>query len=244
MLFQPFGISQWHDPQKYYKLIGFVLIVILCTYFNRQLLPRFLPKFFVEEKWVIWKEILALLFLLLTIAIGILVYMSFLFDSSFSFQNFITSFIMVVLIGIFPTVFWVFADYILKLKKYSKPIEIIHHHEKLEKTELNLVAENGKDVYKIKCADLLYIESTDNYSSLYILDNGKSKKDLIRSTLSKIEIVLNDTNIVRCHRSYIVNLDHVAKVSGNAQGFKLHLSSGEIVVPVARKYSAIIERLK
>jgi len=41
-----------------------------------------------------------------------------------------------------------------------------------------------------------------------------------------------------------VNLDKVEKITGNAQGYKLHLETPELFVPVARKYSEIVERLK
>jgi DNA-binding LytR/AlgR family response regulator len=49
---------------------------------------------------------------------------------------------------------------------------------------------------------------------------------------------------VKCHRSCIVNLDKVVKVSGNAQGFKLHLKETDFVVPVARKYSEVVGRFR
>lgn len=67
---------------------------------------------------------------------------------------------------------------------------------------------------------------------------------MLRSSLSRLENQLEGQNIVRCHRSFIVNLDKVEKVTGNAQGYKLHLETPELVVPVARKYSEIVEKLR
>lgn len=52
-------------------------------------------------------------------------------------------------------------------------------------------------------------------------------------------------HIIRCHRSYIVNLDRVERVTGNAQGYKLHLLGGQFEVPVARRFNdTIIRQLK
>ena len=69
-------------------------------------------------------------------------------------------------------------------------------------------------------------------------------KEIIRSSLTRLEGQIQIKSIVRCHRSFIVNLDKVIKVSGNAQGFKLHLEGTDFMVPVARKYSEIVHRFK
>jgi DNA-binding LytR/AlgR family response regulator len=45
---------------------------------------------------------------------------------------------------------------------------------------------------------------------------------------------------MRCHRSYVVSRAAIERVSGNAQGYKLHLAAGQVVVPVARKYNDLL----
>jgi DNA-binding LytR/AlgR family response regulator len=61
------------------------------------------------------------------------------------------------------------------------------------------------------------------------------KKTLIRNTLSKIEKQLPFDNIKKCHRSYLANLNLIEKITGNAQGYRLHFPfSTEITVPVSR----------
>ena len=42
------------------------------------------------------------------------------------------------------------------------------------------------------------------------------------------------SNIIKTHRSFLVNLLHIHSVSGNAQGYKLHLSNFDEPVPVSR----------
>ena len=71
-------------------------------------------------------------------------------------------------------------------------------------------------------------------------------KLLLRSSLSRLEAqIIDRSNIVRCHRSYVVNLDRVERVTGNAQGYKLHLFGGQFQVPVARRYNdSLIGQLK
>ena len=88
------------------------------------------------------------------------------------------------------------------------------------------------------------MESADNYAIIYLIENGAQRKEMLRSSLTRLLSQINDTEVVRCHRSYIVNLSQVQEVSGNAQGYKLHLENCDALVPVARKYSEIVEKLK
>jgi DNA-binding LytR/AlgR family response regulator len=110
---------------------------------------------------------------------------------------------------------------------------------------LTLIADNEKDVLSFLVADLLFIESSDNYCTIVYLKNGQPAKPLLRSSLSRLESQINAFNIVRCHRSFVVNLDRVERITGNAQGYKLHLLSGQFQVPVARKYNdSLVSQLK
>lgn len=61
---------------------------------------------------------------------------------------------------------------------------------------------------KIMMADILYIEADRNYSRIF---TGK-KEFLLSTTLKNIEEKLHNTQFVRTHRSYIVNLTHVDEV--------------------------------
>ena len=131
-------------------------------------------------------------------------------------------------------------------------------------TTLTLVADNEKDTLSFHPGSLLFIESSDNYCTVVYLKSNPAGPDqpvkpLIRSSLSRLEAQLTAsadrapadqpdprrTRIVRCHRSYVVNLDRVERVTGNAQGYKLHLLGGQFQVPVARRFNdSLISQLK
>lgn len=244
ILFQPFDISEWSDPNKYIKLAGFAVITSLSTFAHRQIFPKFFPNFHHEKNWVIWKEIVGVLILLMIICIGNMAYGKFLFNWSMGFSSWLVIFTYVVTIAFFPTVFWILSDYIYQLKKFSKPIEIHPIHDFKGNETLNLSSENEKDVLSIKNKDLLYIESSENYSTIFFLQNERVEKILLRSSLSRLETQISDTNIVRVHRSYVANLENVIKLSGNAQGYKLHFQQTTFLVPVARKFSFLIDRFR
>ena len=109
---------------------------------------------------------------------------------------------------------------------------------------LVLFAENEKDQFTLNGNDLYYIESSDNYCTVVYAEEGVLKKHLLRSSLTRIENQLDSQKFVRTHRSYIANISKVASVSGNAQGYKLNLNQFDLQIPVARKYSFVIERLR
>lgn len=224
--------------------MGFSFVTSASTYLHRQVFPKVFPKFYEEKNWVIWKEILSVLILLLIITTGNVAYGSAIFKWEFTFNNWLTFFGWVLGVAIFPTVFWVLSDYIYQLKKYSQPIVIQEIKDAFAEEKLKLIAENEKDFIELKNKDLMYIESSDNYSTIYFMKDGMSGKILLRSSLTRLESQIADENIVRTHRSFIVNLDHVIKVSGNAQGYKLHLKQTDMLVPVARKFSFLIEKLR
>ena len=251
ILFQPFGVLAWNDPNKNLYLAGYGLITTICGLILRFGIFKTFTKYHSEAKWNIGKEILSIMLLILLITFGNCFYSIFIFDIRQSLQGFLGMLLAVMVIGIFPTVFGVMLNYIYQLKKYNQPI-IINQPQTTgsqvvkEIQLLKLTAENEKDSLNISTENLFYIESSDNYSTVFYQKetDGKLQKELLRSSLTRLESQISAPNIVRCHRSFIVNLDKVEKVTGNAQGYKLHLRTSELFVPVARKYSEVVERLK
>ena len=75
------------------------------------------------------------------------------------------------------------------------------------------------------------------------LDENTLKKVTYRVTLSSLEIQLKEaSSLIRCHRSYLVNLNKVKNISGNAQGLKLELINQSEIIPVSRNYIPIVKQ--
>jgi hypothetical protein len=85
--------------------------------------------------------------------------------------------------------------------------------------------------------NLLYIESADNYISTWYLKNGQLKKQLIRITMRDLSSQLEDTNIVRCHRSFMVNLDQVKVLRREKENLFIDLGyPGLKEIPISKTY--------
>ncbi|HYW94172.1 MAG TPA: LytTR family DNA-binding domain-containing protein [Bacteroidales bacterium] len=83
--------------------------------------------------------------------------------------------------------------------------------------------ERGELRFSVKTSDLLYLESADNYVIIHYIDGAKRSKYLIRNTLKYLEKELQGVNVLRCHRSFIVNFDRVKIVRKEKDGFVLEL---------------------
>jgi len=268
LTFQPFGLNLWETSHKALKLMGFGAVTFVVTALNFILWQWLFPRQFAEEKWTVGREILFVTGNILLIGIANRFYLDWLLgkieDSGLDWSGII---LVTFLIGLFPVTGLVLINYIAQLRKYSReaaelpvhPVEPSSVHQENETLatpgvwaddRVKFVADNEKDTLTIQPSDLLYVESSDNYSTVVYLKNGQPAKPLLRSSLSRLEGQIAElpnlrTHIVRCHRSYIVNLNRVERVTGNAQGYKLHLLGGQFVVPVARKYNdTLVAELK
>ncbi len=66
--------------------------------------------------------------------------------------------------------------------------------------------EKGELLLSIKKDSLLYLEAADNYVSVWYLSKSGVSKYLVRNTLREMEERFANTAVVRCHRSFMVNL--------------------------------------
>lgn len=92
--------------------------------------------------------------------------------------------------------------------------------------------------------DLLCITSEGNYIKIAYLDHKSTtySTKLLRTTMKQIETqLLPYTDIVRCHRAFLVNLNHVRHVTTSSAGLSLILDSVDIVIPVSRTYLETIK---
>lgn len=98
-----------------------------------------------------------------------------------------------------------------------------------EKNELRL---------SVKRTNLLYIESADNYVCIWYLNKGNLTKFMLRNSLKAIEESLADTNVMRCHRSYMVNFDQVKVIRREKDGMYMELGVDKVPdIPISKTYS-------
>jgi DNA-binding LytR/AlgR family response regulator len=104
---------------------------------------------------------------------------------------------------------------------------------------------NGVLRISIAVEKIYYIASQDNYVEIRYEMGGKLLNYLLRCRTARLEKQLESTSLVRCHRSYIVNVDNVTQFKREKAGAYLVLSHPEAKrIPVSKSYyKTIAERL-
>jgi DNA-binding LytR/AlgR family response regulator len=94
--------------------------------------------------------------------------------------------------------------------------------------------EHGKPVLTLHPGKLLLMKAEDNYVQVFYLSGNTISKELIRTSLKKLESYLSPDNFVRAHRSYLVNISKVVLFKKNTKGHYLELDGlNDISVPVS-----------
>ena len=93
--------------------------------------------------------------------------------------------------------------------------------------------------------DLLFIQADDNYSTVYWKDGQEVQKKLLRINLKNLDQQIGNPYAIRCHRSYIINVNAISNITGNTNGYKLQVLDTEHFIPVSRqKGRDIIEKIQ
>lgn len=104
--------------------------------------------------------------------------------------------------------------------------------------KITLYDNSGSLKMVISLANLYYIESDDNYIKVWYQDSeGTLKQYMLRCRLKTVEESFIGSDLVRCHRKYIVNFDKVEMISRAKDGFVIELGMGGIdPIPVSKTY--------
>jgi len=107
----------------------------------------------------------------------------------------------------------------------------------------NFYDERGEMKLSVKPENLYYIESADNYVQIHYRNMGKMQVLLIRNSMKNIEWRFQDTALVRCHRSYLVNLQKVQMMKKVEGEIMLDFDDEKIAaLPVSKAYSDRVMR--
>ncbi|HYH15427.1 MAG TPA: LytTR family DNA-binding domain-containing protein [Flavisolibacter sp.] len=208
---------------------------------NAMLLPKLFPSWFEEKVWTVGRELLFMLWQIVSISFVNMLLTQLLYGGRFSFLTIGHFLGYTMTIGIFPITILVLLKYVILLKRNQIAAAEMEGQIKVEQpaasspTLVKLTGDYQNEVLEAPIDTIRYISSADNYIKVYYVENDKLAAKVLRSTLKKTEQSLQDfPQFFRCHRAFVVNLEKVKHVTGNAQGLKLHLQNIEEPIPVSR----------
>jgi len=249
-IFQPFQIHLLDRPLIWVTL-GFGLVTFGTMVFLNVLIPMVMPGIFREETWTVGKELCSTM-----VHITVIGFMNFLFFSYYCVGFFLIDAVwwfqgVTLAVGIIPVSVIVLLKENRDRRKFEASAAEINKNiqpntDEKHRSEstgwLTLTSQTSDENLTIFPVQLYYIKAADNYVEVYFEDKGQVSRRILRNTLKAIDQHLEShPDLFRCHKSYLVNLSHVHHLSGNAQGYKLHLQQVEEPIPVSRQHNESIK---
>ena len=245
VFFQPFGLHDLESERKSLLLAGYGLVTFCVMFVNMIFLPLIFPGIFKEERWTVFREVIWLLWIVITISSGNYVYSDLLSIVHWAgFKGFIFFGGFTLSIAIIPIVGVIILSHNRLLNKNliasGEINQLIEDHQagRMNNNKLVIASENENQKIETPASTLICFESEGNYVNTWYLEEGKIVRSLIRNTLKNIEPQIQEAgNLFKCHRAYIINLSYIEKVNGNSQGYRLQMKYLDKEIPVARNYS-------
>ena len=236
-LFKPFGIESAGWAEGLLVCLGYGLITafVLLVF-----------KFAVEpachrRNWVLWKEILWDILIAVVIGIFNFFYSVIVFLQRISLAYFLYFIWTTILVG----VILVSVHLILYFNRMYREALIaadLPTEPPVWEPEVILTAGSVNNCFRINPRNIVYICANDNYITVVWLCNGQQQKTTLRGTLKAVEKELAKNNrFVRCHKSYMVNLDHADSLSGNSQNLRIKVRNSSADIPVSRMKAGIVQ---
>ncbi len=242
LFFQPFPLETLDYNNRLLYVAGFGAITFLISVFILVGLPFIFPKWFKTSEWESGPPFILNILLLILTATAFAFYIRFVGKSSLSLYIIFK----MVLVCLIPTFILVI---LYKNKSQERMIELLREQNKAyvlkineyEKNsgqkEINIFSANKSDNVTLKSKDIIHIKSADNYIEIFYLENDSIEKKIIRNTLKDIETQLSEyKNIIRCHRTSLINIFYIEKLTRDYSGYSLLVSELAEKVPVSRQY--------
>lgn len=238
-IFEPFGFDSIPGNSFPYALGfgGITLATGLIHEFIELKIMRFRKDL---PSWTFWKWLISMLILIMMIAAGNMLFASWLSGwHEFDLDDYLRTLGNTAAIGFFPVTLFGIMNIRRNEKRFSHiasglPAPV---HQPADHHQITLPSNAGDDV-ETEVGSILFIEASQNYLTIHRRENDHYSSQMIRNTLKDIRSVLSPyERIIQCHRSFLVNMDHIEEVSGNSQGLILHLDPEKTLnVPVSRTY--------
>lgn len=155
-----------------------------------------------------------------------------------------TSFARTVLVAFIPYtvsyIYFILQDKMSELKALRQQIE--RDETVLQRAYIQILDEKGEMRLSIRRENLVMIESADNYACVHYISDQKIKKTMVRNTLNRVAEHLQGSRVVRCHRSYMINLDHAQVLHRDKEGVFIEVGiEGVPNIPISRTYAENIQ---
>jgi DNA-binding LytR/AlgR family response regulator len=136
------------------------------------------------------------------------------------------------------SILWLYFSWRDKKELLEKMSKIENESTTVRRYLIAFPDEKGDLKISLDLEHLLYVDSSENYATIHYMNKSKLSHFLIRNSLKWMdENLTKETPLVRCHRSYIVNLDKVKVLRKTKDGIFLEMDAVNTPdIPVSKTY--------
>ncbi len=242
-LTRPFGFIYLSNR----SLIGFALVSMVTAVFYIGITHYLYWRYWEGRKWTLSLEILHSLFLLFFVALGILFYANLSHIAKLSFKNILVYLLYTLVLGIIPVVIrailvrnWRLKRDLIEVQKIN---ELLRNRKTAAEIKIIELPINRNETLKLTNHEIAYLESAENYITIFWNTAVETRKTMIRMTMKDAIKLINDPFIVFSHRSFVVNLRRVKEIVFQGGVPALMLTGIQQTIPLSGTYKAQIKKL-
>jgi len=255
-LFQPFGFYDY-SGNKILGAMGYGVATMLGVWVASFGMDFLFKTWHKEQNWTVGKMLLNSFIIVVLIAFLNTLYEFFIFHFPINLFGLRFSFMLVgvFIVAFIPITLFAIWNRNLTLSRNLAEAQLLnlslqaskkeqHGAEKATSSVLLSFADGTKEHLTVEARQLLYCEADGNYVHVaFLKGDGSFCQQMLRTTMKQVEeVVANCSDIVRCHRAFMVNLSHVVALTGNSQGYRLLLDVEDKEVPMSRSYAAAVKQ--
>ena len=241
LFFQPLELDNQDIDSYVLTIAGFAVISFLVISLLRIILPWAFRGLYKIERWDLKREIFLLLLIWILTSVAFSFYLAYVgkvpMTMYLGFKIVLICLVLPVMIVLINEIHNL-RDQLVITRQINKELEEQQGNNQDEiKPPVELLSENRAEKLTLQPEALLLVRSAENYVEIIFRENHAVQKKLLRATMNSIENQLRPyPEMVRCHRTSIVNTRSVEKLQRTAQGIKLRIFDYEEEIPVSRQY--------
>ena len=246
-LLQPFEVNPDEHKMNYFWIClihsGSPLLLLTCIAMVLRLFPKTI------DNWKVKKEFIVILSLLVLTGITQFLFRDVIYNNpdNWSWKYFKEEVMNSVIAGAFlaPVIISINLNrQQLRNKSYAHRISVSIHEVKEQSNNIvSIITEVKSEKFSFDSNSFIYAKAEGNYAEIFLKKENECLKLTKRISLKNLEAQLcNFSYIIKTHRSFLLNVNYIENVSGNAQGYKVQLKNCTETVPVSRNYIPSFEK--
>ena len=249
-IYSPFSNTAWFSLTNMMdlgKTVAFYIVAVAIMFISKMLMNMYQKRIkFTYAKYISW-IVVEIVAIAIFYTYFTLLYMP---DESYNVVNILLKALgCILLIEAIPytilTLYAAYRDKTEELQMLQYELSLAGEPSVAYPSLINLYDYNGTLKLTINSDSLYYMESQDNYVKIYYENQGKLLSYMLRCRTKAIEENLVDTSMVRCHRSYMVNVMKINHIKKGGKARYIVLSNEDIKpIPVSKSYfKNLIEKI-